>query len=288
MPRRRIEVIIEIALSLPHGAEAAIRSWVSVDPHVLTVQREVDQQRFDILYDSALEIVKNDRQAAVYAAWAVYVFVGYEQAMLPREPGTFAWISTQMLDALESVASPACRHGEFPGRSEGHGHPCRGRARRARLRGAAGASLRRHLLPGDPGCARPLHHREHQPVGPDPGRRGGHRWAVGGQPVRRLRGTSRRVRPRTPTPRRVEVLQASGQIVQAAVIPVAVLAAAGIGLLQTYTAVWVAMWAIVGELAVIALLAVRKAQLNWWQRLFTIIGLASVGALVLVIKMLAH
>lgn len=100
--RRRIEVIIQIALSLPHGAEAAIRSWSSVDPHVLSVQREVDQQRFDILYDSALEIVKDPRQAEVYAAWAVYVFVGYEQATLPREPGMFAWISTQMLDALEA------------------------------------------------------------------------------------------------------------------------------------------------------------------------------------------
>ena len=44
-PRRRIEIIIQIALSLPHGAEAAIRSWSSVDQHVLSVQREVDQQR---------------------------------------------------------------------------------------------------------------------------------------------------------------------------------------------------------------------------------------------------
>ena len=38
----------------------------------------------------------------MYAAWAVYVFIGYEQATLPREPGMFAWISTQMLDALEA------------------------------------------------------------------------------------------------------------------------------------------------------------------------------------------
>ena len=85
-----------------------------------------------------------------------------------------------------------------------------------------------------------------------------------------------------------KMLQASGQIVQAAVIPTAVLAAAGIGLLAPYTAMWVAMWAIVGELAIIALLGVRKSQLAWWQKLFTIIGLASVGALVLVVKILAH
>ena len=92
-------------------------------------------------------------------------------------------------------------------------------------------------------------------------------------------------------PHRREVgamLQASGQILQAAVIPAALLAAAGFGVLKTYTAMWVAMWAIVGELAIIALLGVRKSQLAWWQKLFTIIGLASVGALVLVVKILAH
>lgn len=101
-PRRRIEAIIQVGLSLPHGAEAAIRSWSSVDPHVLAVQSEVDRQRYKILYDSAIEIVDDARQADVYAAWAVYVFIGYEQAILPREPGTFRWIARYMLDALDS------------------------------------------------------------------------------------------------------------------------------------------------------------------------------------------
>ncbi|MCV7216473.1 TetR family transcriptional regulator [Mycobacterium crocinum] len=101
-PRRRIEAIIEVGLSLPHGAEAAIRSWASVDPYVRGVQTEVDKARYKILYDSALEIVGDERQADVYAAWAVYVFVGYEQATLPREPGMFGWIARYMLDALDS------------------------------------------------------------------------------------------------------------------------------------------------------------------------------------------
>ena len=101
-PRRRIETIIQVGLSLPHGAEAAIRVWSSIDPHVYDVQAEVDRQRFEIIYQSALEIVHDARQAQVYAAWAVYVFVGYEQATLPREPGMFLWIARQMLDELES------------------------------------------------------------------------------------------------------------------------------------------------------------------------------------------
>ncbi|MEI6253366.1 MAG: TetR/AcrR family transcriptional regulator [Mycobacteriaceae bacterium] len=101
-PRKRIEAIIEVALSLPHSAEAAIRSWSSVDPDVLAVQREVDQQRFEILYESAFDIVGDVRQAQTYAAWSVYVFVGYEQATLPRDLRMFEWISTTMLDDLQA------------------------------------------------------------------------------------------------------------------------------------------------------------------------------------------
>lgn len=101
-PRKRIENIIAVALTLPHSAEAAIRSWSSVDPEVLAVQKEVDQQRFEILYDSAFEIVGDARQAQTYAAWAVYVFVGYEQAMLPKDLRMFEWISKKMLDDLEA------------------------------------------------------------------------------------------------------------------------------------------------------------------------------------------
>ena len=100
--RRRIEAIIEVALALPHSAEAAIRSWSSVDPEVLAVQREVDQERFDVIYEAALEIVGDERQAQSYAAWSVYVFVGYEQAMLPRDQRMFAWISKTMLDDLQA------------------------------------------------------------------------------------------------------------------------------------------------------------------------------------------
>jgi AcrR family transcriptional regulator len=101
-PRRRIQAIIDVALSLPHGAEAAIRAWSSVDAEVLDVQREVDQERFDVIFEAAFDIVGDARQAQTYASWAVYVFVGYEQATLPREARMFEWISTTMLDDLEA------------------------------------------------------------------------------------------------------------------------------------------------------------------------------------------
>lgn len=101
-PRRRIQAIINVALSLPHSAEAAIRAWSSVDPEVLAVQREVDQERFDVIYEAAFDIAGDARQAKTYAAWSVYVFVGYEQATLARELRIFEKIATMMLDDLEA------------------------------------------------------------------------------------------------------------------------------------------------------------------------------------------
>ena len=101
-PRRRMAVIIREVLALPHSAEAAIRVWSSVDPDVRRVQIEVDRERFDVCREYALEIVGDARQAEVFASWAVYMLVGYEQSSLERDPAVYQWISNQMLDALDS------------------------------------------------------------------------------------------------------------------------------------------------------------------------------------------
>ena len=101
-PRKRIEAIIATGLTLPHSAEAAIRAWSSMNPRVLVVQQEVDQQRFDVLYESALDIVHRPAQARTFAAWAIYVFVGYEQSTVPTDLKMFEWICNAMLDDLEA------------------------------------------------------------------------------------------------------------------------------------------------------------------------------------------
>jgi len=62
-PRRRIDGLIHIGLNLPHGAEAAQRTWRRLDPDVHTVQVAVDKQRHDIMRESALEILRDERQA---------------------------------------------------------------------------------------------------------------------------------------------------------------------------------------------------------------------------------
>ncbi len=101
-PRKRMPLIIREVLSLPHNAEAAIRAWSSVDPYVLKIQTEVDQQRFNFVYEVAMEIVHDPRQAEAFAQWCMYVLIGFEQATLPRDPHIFEWIILRTLDTLES------------------------------------------------------------------------------------------------------------------------------------------------------------------------------------------
>ncbi|MGB3334352.1 MAG: TetR/AcrR family transcriptional regulator [Mycobacterium sp.] len=101
-PRQRLDSLIQIGLTLPHGAEASIRAWSSADARVHAVQAQVDQQRFDILFESALEVLDDKRQAQLFANWAIYLLIGYEQALLPRDTSTFEWIADQLLDALDS------------------------------------------------------------------------------------------------------------------------------------------------------------------------------------------
>lgn len=101
-PRRRIDRLIEAGLTLPHSAESAIRVWSSIDPQVRAVQAAVDRQRFDVVYDSALQILQDTRQAELFAAWAVYLLVGYEQAILAPDTPGLRWIVDQLLDALDS------------------------------------------------------------------------------------------------------------------------------------------------------------------------------------------
>lgn len=110
-PRLRIDGLIQVGLTLPHGAEAAIRAWSSTDADIHVIQIEVDQQRFDILYESAFEILQSKRPAQLFADWAMYLLIGYEQSTLPRDEDALSWIADQLLDALDAGRFAGAPHG---------------------------------------------------------------------------------------------------------------------------------------------------------------------------------
>ena len=101
-PRRRVDRLTKAGMGLQHGTEAAIRVWGAMDPDVRDVQAAVDRQRFNAMFDSAFEILQNRRQAELFAAWSVYLLVGYEQTLLPRNPDSLEWLMTQLLDSLDA------------------------------------------------------------------------------------------------------------------------------------------------------------------------------------------
>lgn len=108
-PFERVSALVQVGLSLPHGAEGAIRTWSKISDEVRTIQEAVDKNRFDIVYESTLELLGDADQAHKFAHWALYLLVGYEQASLPRDYTALEWVAQQYLEALADQAARTAR-----------------------------------------------------------------------------------------------------------------------------------------------------------------------------------
>ncbi|WP_055476264.1 TetR/AcrR family transcriptional regulator [Gordonia sp. HS-NH1] len=104
-PRKRLAAIIDIGLSLPHGAERAIRTWSNLDQRARLIQEEVDRKRFDVVFTSAAEIVDDRQLAHHFAHWSVFLLVGYEQTSLPQDREALHEIMVQLMQVLEDGGS---------------------------------------------------------------------------------------------------------------------------------------------------------------------------------------
>lgn len=86
----------------------------------------------------------------------------------------------------------------------------------------------------------------------------------------------------------VLLFRTSGQILEAAVVPVLLLVLAGIGVLSLHTALWAGVWVLIVVMGLFALLAARRTELRWWGQLLLVAVLIGLGVLVVVVKTLAH
>jgi hypothetical protein len=86
----------------------------------------------------------------------------------------------------------------------------------------------------------------------------------------------------------VGTLRASGQILEAAYVPLLLLALAGLGVMRLGVALRVGIWTSIISLGLFALLAVRRTALTWWQRTLVVVALVGLGALVVLLKTLGH
>lgn len=89
----------EIAVALPHAAEAAIRGWSLRDPEVAAVQRRVDREREDTLTLAIGGVVGDEAAARDLAVLGMTILVGFQQARDHRDTEELR----RLLDLYEKV-----------------------------------------------------------------------------------------------------------------------------------------------------------------------------------------
>ena len=78
-PFERITRMKYLALTVPHGAETAIRAWATVDPTVDAAQRAVDRGRLRALADVLAPVVDDPEQCERLAVLGMTVLAGHQQ-----------------------------------------------------------------------------------------------------------------------------------------------------------------------------------------------------------------
>lgn len=80
------------------------------------------------------------------------------------------------------------------------------------------------------------------------------------------------------------LLRASGQILEAAVLPGLLLVAGALDVVRFSVAIWASVWLLVAEMGLFALLAVRRTRLPWWKQLLLVAALVGLGVVVIGLK----
>lgn len=83
-------------------------------------------------------------------------------------------------------------------------------------------------------------------------------------------------------------VRASWQILEASAIPVLLLVISALGGMRYEVALKAGVWVSVITLGLFALLAARRTRLPLWQRVLLVVELLALGALVVLVKTLAH
>jgi AcrR family transcriptional regulator len=82
-PWERVQVLKELATTVPHEAEAAIRAWGRSDPLVGAVQRQVDDLRKDGLRQVILDVGVKPDDADLLASMGMALLAGHQQLSSP-------------------------------------------------------------------------------------------------------------------------------------------------------------------------------------------------------------
>ncbi|WP_375487317.1 TetR/AcrR family transcriptional regulator [uncultured Jatrophihabitans sp.] len=85
-PTLRITTLIDMALSLPHACEAAIRAWARSNPEVNAVTVRVDRRRERHVADAIVALGLDRPAARLLARMTLNLLIGAQQREQPVDP----------------------------------------------------------------------------------------------------------------------------------------------------------------------------------------------------------
>lgn len=103
---RRLNYHVELAAELPHGAEAAMRVWGTVEPVVAAAQRRVDQLRFDSLAELLRTHGIPNAEAEIYATIALNTLIGLQLTQRTIDADSLTAIYSHLTRLLTDLAGP--------------------------------------------------------------------------------------------------------------------------------------------------------------------------------------
>lgn len=77
-PEHAVAALIDFACALPHRAESAIRAWSHSDPEVRRVQAVVDEQRFEVTFETLCTTIEDRDVAETIAQLCRFILTGYQ------------------------------------------------------------------------------------------------------------------------------------------------------------------------------------------------------------------
>lgn len=104
-PFDRLEILRVLARTVPHSAEAAMRSWAATDPVVAEAQRQIDGQRLAIIRESVTAVGIDGQVADRLAQHGLSVIVGWQQLSRPFDMESLDAMLGQFIDLLYGYAA---------------------------------------------------------------------------------------------------------------------------------------------------------------------------------------
>jgi AcrR family transcriptional regulator len=102
----RLRYHIELAVALPHGAEAALRAWAAVDRNVATAQSRIDQVRYDYLARLLLGHGVDQREAEAFSSLALNALIGFQMTEPAGSTGKLAVMYDYLIRCLTGDGRP--------------------------------------------------------------------------------------------------------------------------------------------------------------------------------------